>query len=180
MTFDISTYKNLLSNIIRKRKVYEENISDNGPTEVVKDIVKNVKLDDTLDREVVRLYSNDIANACKTVCKICKKTFTLNLMRHHTKSIHKMPIKEYRSVYGNFREDIVEPVYHHKCGICSKDMLLDFDDIHQHTMVVHKLSLKEYNTRFIVRSLKKDKTKKKVTYATGDLSFRSKYLCCTW
>ena len=150
--------------------MYEVNISDNGPSEVVKDIVKNLKLDDSSEMKDVRLYSNDMANACKIICKICSKTVALNLMRQHTKFVHKMTIKEYRSVHGNYRNEMLEPIFHHKCGICSKDMLLDSYEIHKNT-VVHNLSLKDYNTKFIVRTLKKDKAKKKVSYATEDLSF---------
>ena len=143
-----SQYAYILEQFNRKRKNMEIEVQT-GPSEFVKNLVKNLKLDEIESKEA-RLYSNNMANACKTICKICKEKMNLNYMRRHTKKHHNITIKEYRSVYGDQRDDIVEPIYYHKCEIChEKEMLLDADDIHMH-VAKHEVKLKEYNAKFIV------------------------------
>ena len=95
----LSSYENLLDQIIKKRKMVEDEIQT-GPSEFVKHLVKNLKLD-KIESKNARLYSNNMANACKTICKICKEKMNLNYMRRHTKKHHNITIKEYRGVYGD-------------------------------------------------------------------------------
>ena len=73
-------------------------------------------------------FSNDMSDACKTICKICQKPIFLVTLRSHTRNIHKIAIDEYKKVYGNHRNAIIEKVYH-KCGLCCKTILLDSDEI---------------------------------------------------
>ena len=153
-----SQYNERLEQIIKKRK-QKENELHNGPSEFVKSLVENLKFESPEEIKE-RVYSNDMTDACKTVCKVCNNKVTLYYMRSHAKNMHGITIKEYRSMYGYHREHIVKEVYH-KCGLCQKDLLLDQDDIHMHVRK-HKFSLREYNAKFIMKSkTKSNRTIKK-------------------
>ena len=69
-------------------------------------------------------------------------------MRGHSKTSHKLSIKEYGETFGSPRFNIISKVWH-KCELCQEDVLLDSDEIHKHAFK-HRMSLREYNTRFIV------------------------------
>jgi len=103
-----------------------------------------------MNTDVKKLYSNNLADANKTICKICQKTLRLVVMRTHTRGCHKISIADYTKQYGNPRAQIINPIFYHKCGICSKEMLLDPDYIHAHAQQKHKISLKEYSSKFLV------------------------------
>ena len=57
-------------------------------------------------------YSNDMRDACKTICQICGASVFLKTMRQHTRSKHNITIDEYKRLYGNHRDMITEKVYH--------------------------------------------------------------------
>ena len=145
----VSQYQERLNQIIQKRKQIENKIQ-NGPSDFVKHLVKNLNLEEVVKSSTQKVYSNDMTDACKTVCKICHKNVTLNIMRTHTRTVHKINIKDYRDMHGNPREQIINKVYH-KCQLCKKELLLDADDIHIHVLK-HQISLREYNHKFILRS----------------------------
>ena len=96
-----------------------------------------------------RRYSNDMRDACKTICQICGASVFLATMRGHTRGKHKVTIDEYKRQYGNHRDMITEKVYH-KCGICFETVLLDSDDINGHLKRYHSISHKNYNAEYMV------------------------------
>ena len=98
-------------------------------------------------------YSNDMRDACRTICRICRVPVFLNIMRQHTRKTHKIPIDEYKKVHGNHRDMITEKVYH-KCGICFGTILLDSDDIAHHLKKHHSISHKKYNEKHMLRKNK--------------------------
>ena len=156
-----SQYHEKLEQIIRKRKRIESELQG-GPSEFVQNLVKNLKfeeLEETAPESQGRVFSNDMTDACRTICKVCKAQVTLNYMRNHTKNNHQMTIHEYKDMFGNHRDQIVNEV-HHKCGFCQDEILLDADIIHLHVKR-HKVSLKEYNAKFITGSKSSPKRKLK-------------------
>ena len=156
-----SQYHEKLEQIIKKRKRVES-ILHGGPSEFVQNLVKNLKLEENekiMPESQGRVYSSDMTDACKTICKVCKVQVTLNYMRTHSKNKHKMTINEYKDMFGNHRDHIVKEV-HHKCGFCQEEILLDADSIHLHVKR-HKVSLKDYNAKFITGSKSSPKRKQK-------------------
>ena len=95
------------------------------------------------------IFSNDMRDACKTICQICKAPVFLTTMRQHTRSKHKVTIDEYKKRYGNHRDMVTKRVYH-KCAICSATILLDSDDIGGHLKKNHSISHKNYNAEYMV------------------------------
>ena len=148
-----SQYAYILEQFNRKRKNMEIEVQS-GPSEFVKNLVKNLKLDE-IELKEARLYSNNMAKSCKSICKICKDKINLNYMRQHTKKEHKISIKDYGRLYGHHRTHMVEPVYYHRCPFCQKDLLLDADDIHKH-VGTHGVKLKDYSAKFIVSVWKRE------------------------
>ena len=115
-------------------------------------------------------FSNDMRDACKTICQICKASVFLATMRGHTRRWHKVPIEEYKRVYGNHRDMITEKVYH-KCGICFATVLLDSDDISHHVKKHHSITHKTYNAEFMATKIsEKEETmnKSKVLHVRED------------
>ena len=105
------------------------------------------------------IFSNDMTYACKTICRICQKPVFLTTLRGHTRSRHNVPIDEYKKVYGNHRNAIIEKVYH-KCGICMNTVLLDSDEIAHHLRSNHSLSHKNYNAEYMVTKTNSKNTQK--------------------
>ena len=96
-------------------------------------------------------FSNNLADVCKTFCKMCDKTMPIQRMRGHTKSEHKMIITEYRAKYNQNFFDLVEKIFH-KCCICSEPLLLDSDIISSHlnsNKNSHKMTHRVYNETFM-------------------------------
>jgi len=107
---------------------------------------KNVKD----DADSTKLYSDNMVDSCKTVCKVCQQVIRLSEIRRHSKT-HGMSIQQYKEKYDAFRHHILQPVYHHKCGLCGEDLLLDWDTIHNHCRTrKHGIKWKEYSSRFLV------------------------------
>ena len=148
-----SQYHQQLHNYIRKRKQMESDLQC-GPSDFVLNLVKNVKLDELeiqTSQAMGKVFSNDMTDACRTVCKICERQVTLNFMRTHAKNKHKMTIREYKNKFGNHRKQIVNVVYH-KCALCCAEIILDADSIDKHVRRHHQTSLKDYNSRYITSS----------------------------
>ena len=105
----------------------------------------------TIEKENNRVirFSNDMRDACKTTCQICKAAVFLTTLRGHTRNTHKVPIEEYKKVYGNHRNNIIEKVFHN-CGICLKTVLLDSDEISHHLKKNHSITHKSYNEEYMV------------------------------
>ena len=100
-------------------------------------------------KDTTKIFSNNMKNAVKTKCKLCKNDVTLSAMRCHTKKTHSMTITEYKEKYGEL--DIINPVYH-KCAICSAVMILDSDNIASHLRKrnLHNTTFGAYNQKFLV------------------------------
>merc|ERR1712129_358855 len=92
-------------------------------------------------------FSNDMKDAVKTVCQICKNDFSFQNMRLHTKVAHNLGITEYKMQHGDLDKSMVEAVYH-KCGICSDVFLPHGDGVAKHAKR-HDISHKEYSKRFL-------------------------------
>ena len=102
----------------------------------------------THDMKSIKI-SNDMRDACRTMCMICDKPFILTRMRSHTKEKHSITVSEYRKQFnlpGRF--EIIEKVFH-KCGICDDIVLLDSDligsHLHKHSGVTHG----QYNEKYM-------------------------------
>jgi len=97
--------------------------------------------------------SNNLAENCKTICKICGEILYLNGVRGHIKKEHGMVITEYMNRVNQHFFDIIEMVLH-RCGICHEIILLDSNCI-KHHLENHKgekkMTYKEYNDKFMVR-----------------------------
>ena len=104
-------------------------------------------------------FSNDMRDACKTICQICKAPVFLTTLRGHTRSRHNVTIDEYKKVYGNHRNNIIEKVYH-KCAICQKTVLLDSDEISHHLKRNHAITHKNYNAEYMVTKNKEKNIQK--------------------
>ena len=58
-------------------------------------------------------FSNNIKDAVKTVCQVCKTDVPFDKMRGHTKREHDMGISEYKLAFGELEDKLVEAVRHH-------------------------------------------------------------------
>ena len=79
----------------------------------------------------------------KTICQLCDKEVSLTGLRVHTKSKHKMPIKNYKHKFG--KPVPVEEIFH-ECKICRNDLYLDSDFIAHH-LKTHSITHREYNQK---------------------------------
>ena len=93
-------------------------------------------------------FSNNMVDACKTLCKLCQTPKTLHEMRSHTKKKHNINITAYKEKYGELKDQIMKKTFH-RCGLCSFLLLLDSDEIAKHLKRSHKVSHKEYNDKFM-------------------------------
>jgi hypothetical protein len=93
--------------------------------------------------------SDDLADSCRTLCKVCNSAVTLTGMRFHTLTNHKLQITRYKELYGPF--EIIEHVFH-KCHICGKILLLDSDAMGGHIKGTHKMKEKVYKERFMINT----------------------------
>jgi len=97
------------------------------------------------DEEDCKL-SDNLADSCRTLCKICGSAYTLTNMRSHTMKQHDLQITKYKDLYGPF--EIIEKVFH-KCHLCGKILLLDSDAMGGHIKGTHKMKEKVYKERFM-------------------------------
>ena len=96
--------------------------------------------------------SNDTRDNVKVKCRIenCGRKYPLTYFRGHTRHFHKMPVNDYKKIYGEPKNHIVEKVYH-RCGLCAKLVLFDSDIISGHLRACHKeFTHSEYNARFMI------------------------------
>ena len=100
-----------------------------------------------LEEKPVRL-SNNIKDAVKTVCQVCKTEVPFDNMRCHTKREHEMGISDYKITFGQLEDNLVEPIYH-KCKLCSEKFLLSADAIAKHARL-HRITHREFSSRFII------------------------------
>ena len=92
--------------------------------------------------------SNNIKDAVKTVCQVCKTEVPFDNMRLHTKREHEMGISQYKQTFGQLDDNLVEAVFH-KCKLCSDKFLLSADVIAKHARL-HRITHREFSSRFIV------------------------------
>ena len=126
-------------------------------------------------------FSNDMKDACKALCLICKTPVYLTSLRGHTRNHHNLPIEEYKKTYGNPRKDIVEKVFH-RCGICSEILLHNSDDIAFHLRRRHQdTTHKNYNAKFMApkKNLYLVKEEKNIPIPTEDASLDEKMKALT-
>jgi len=98
------------------------------------------------------IISDNMADACRTLCKICGGSFPLSSMRGHTQSRHNLQITLYKEKYGPF--EIIEPKVYHKCYICGKVVLLDNDWLGGHIKSTHKMKEKAYKDKYMTLNIK--------------------------
>ena len=46
-----------------------------------------------------RIYSNNMKDAVKVICKICQKLCFLTTMRQHTRKMHMLTVEEYKKIF---------------------------------------------------------------------------------
>ena len=58
------------------------------------------------------IYSNDMNNCMKTVCKECGKEVNLSTVGKHTRAKHGLNLRDYRLRWGEPRQHLVQLVLH--------------------------------------------------------------------
>ena len=112
---------------------------------------KEVKIN--TEKIEVKVYSNDIKDACKVQCKICEKEVVMSSMSKHTRRVHCLLLTEYKDIYGDHKKTICKKTYH-KCGLCKKDLFLDVLEIAIHLRKKkHDISPNDYSARFLTRKV---------------------------
>eukprot|EP00092_Neocalanus_flemingeri_P040386 GFUD01043985.1.p1 GENE.GFUD01043985.1~~GFUD01043985.1.p1 ORF type:complete len:347 (-),score=77.20 GFUD01043985.1:115-1155(-) len=125
----------------------QPNITKNGFASTSTDTFRVVPLRVSAPEEDSCKLSDNLADGCRTFCKVCGLSFTLSGMRSHTLSKHELQITRYKELYGPF--EVIENVFH-KCHICGKIVLLDNDALGGHIKGTHKMKEKDYKERFMV------------------------------
>ena len=93
-------------------------------------------------------FSDNMKDAVRTRCQICQSAETFVHMRSHVRKRHGMSINEYRQKHGLLLAHVVDAVYH-KCGLCSRAVLLDGDTISVHVKGQHHVMHKEYSSKYL-------------------------------
>ena len=96
-------------------------------------------------------YSDKLADCVKTFCCECDQVVALSGIRKHLSGVHKMTLTEYRGLYGNPEKQIIRMVFH-SCGVCKKDVVLDYLQLVKHLRKEHSIKGKaftEYNNKFL-------------------------------
>ena len=112
--------------------------------------------------------SNDMKEAIKTRCLICKETFIVNKMRVHVKAKHQITITEYKEKQlMGAPYKLVERVFHryvnmftmhhfqnistffNRCQLCQVLLLLDSDAIASHLSSHSGMTHAKYNSLFM-------------------------------
>merc|ERR1712241_505131 len=96
------------------------------------------------------LISNDLADHTLVECSICNVHLPMTRLRSHTKSLHKVPITEYKAMFGPELTPLA--VVWHRCGICSQLIMLDSDHVAVHLKSGGhpRTTHKDYNEAFMV------------------------------
>ena len=123
-----------------------------------------------------RIYSNKMEEAVKTFCWLCDQVISLSGLTKHLRGVHKESAVEYREKFGEPKKQLLKLVFH-KCGICSKDILLDYLVLVKHLRKAHRIkgaATSEYNSKYmdmIQPKTRKLKTKETPTKSqTGSFS----------
>ena len=98
-----------------------------------------------------RIYSNKMEEAVKTFCWLCDQVISLSGLTKHLRGVHKKSTVEYREKFGEPKKQLLKLVFH-KCGICSKDILLDYLVLVKHLRKVHRIkgaATSEYNSKYM-------------------------------
>ena len=96
------------------------------------------------------IYSNDMNNCMKTLCKECGKEVNLSTVGKHTRAKHGLNLRDYRLRWGEPRQHLVQLVLH-TCGLCSQQVQLDHDELGRH-LRGHNTSFQEYSREHLVAS----------------------------
>ena len=96
------------------------------------------------------IYSNDMNNCMKTLCKECDKEVNLSTVGKHTRAKHGLNLRDYRLRWGEPRQHLVQLVLH-TCGLCSQQVQLDHDELGRH-LRGHNTSFQEYSREHLVAS----------------------------
>lgn len=117
--------------------------------------------------------SDNLADSCRTLCKICGEAYVLTRMRTHTLAKHNIQITKYKEIHGPF--EIIEKVFH-KCYICGKLVLLDSDWLGGHIKGTHKMKEKEYKDKYCnyASSTNKFKVAEKINDVTKNVIKKKK------
>ena len=113
-----------------------------------------------------RIYSNKMEEAVKTFCWLCDQVVSLSGLTKHLRGVHKKSAVEYREKFGEPKKQLLKLVFH-KCGICSKDILLDYLVLVKHLRKAHRIkgaATSEYNSKYM--DMIQPKTKKLKTKET--------------
>ena len=98
-----------------------------------------------------RIYSNKMEEAVKTFCWLCDQVISLSGLTKHLRGVHKESAVEYREKFGEPKKQLLKLVFH-KCGICSKDILLDYLVLVKHLRKAHRIkgaATSEYNSKYM-------------------------------
>ena len=98
-----------------------------------------------------RIYSNKMEEAVKTFCWLCDQVISLSGLTKHVRGVHKESAVEYREKFGEPKKQLLKLVFH-KCGICSKDILLDYLVLVKHLRKAHRIkgaATSEYNSKYM-------------------------------
>ena len=98
-----------------------------------------------------RIYSNKMEEAVKTFCWLCDQVISLSGLTKHLRGVHKKSTVEYREKFGEPKKQLLKLVFH-KCGICSKDILLDYLVLVKHLRKAHRIkgaATSEYNSKYM-------------------------------
>ena len=98
-------------------------------------------------------FSNDMKDACKTMCMLCERSFILTRMRTHTKEKHSLQISDYKKQFKLTSFNIIEKVFH-SCGICEDILILDSDFIGSHLHKHNGITHSTYNNKFMKCALR--------------------------
>ena len=96
-----------------------------------------------------RIYSNKMEEAVKTFCWLCDQVISLSGLTKHLRGVHKKSAVEYREKFGEPKKQLLKLVFH-KCGICSKDILLDYLVLVKHLRKAHRIkgaATSDYNSK---------------------------------
>ena len=119
------------------------------PTGVKPKKTNSTPLKYTVDDPSSCKISDNLADSCKTHCKICGEAFFLVKMRSHTLQYHGIQITKYKEMYGRF--EIIEKVFH-KCKLCGKLVLMDSDILGGHIKGTHKMKERDYKEKYCIYS----------------------------
>ena len=96
------------------------------------------------------IYSNDMNNCMKTLCKECDKEVNLSTVGKHTRAKHGLNLRDYSLRWGEPRQHLVQLVLH-TCGLCSQEVQLDHDELGKH-LRGHNTSFQDYSRQHLVAS----------------------------